>query len=59
MIWDMLIPNPQKRCEDSTSGPDFDAAFDRSTLPAQAELVEAYEAFFASGARRASIGAAP
>jgi enoyl-CoA hydratase/carnithine racemase len=34
------------------------ALVDRTTLPAQAELVEAYEAFFASGARRASVGTA-
>jgi enoyl-CoA hydratase/carnithine racemase len=38
---------------------DAKALVDRSTLPAQAELVEAYEAFFASAARRASVGTAP
>jgi enoyl-CoA hydratase/carnithine racemase len=34
---------------------DAKALVDRSTLPAQAELVEAYEAFFASAASRSSV----
>jgi enoyl-CoA hydratase/carnithine racemase len=35
---------------------DAKALVDRSTLPAQAELIEAYEAFFASAARRSAVG---